>query len=95
MPTTQLRGGFRYLTVFLDTSGWVDLKGVSLGFTAAPGKSDPADYPNYFHSSDDLLNRIWYAGAYTVQLDTTGCTTAAFGGADPLPGVRKGCYLTP
>ncbi|MER6960122.1 alpha-L-rhamnosidase [Streptomyces sp. NPDC000618] len=70
MPTARQRGGFRYLTVFLDTSGWVDLKGVSLGFTAAPGKADPADYANYFHSSDDLLNRIWYAGAYTVQLNT-------------------------
>ncbi|MET9412305.1 alpha-L-rhamnosidase [Streptomyces sp. NPDC002935] len=70
MPTSRLRGGFRYLTVFLDTSGWVDLKGVSLDFTAAPGKTDPADYANYFHSSDDLLNRIWYAGAYTVQLNT-------------------------
>ncbi|TXS35497.1 alpha-L-rhamnosidase [Streptomyces sp. uw30] len=69
-PTAQLRGGFRYLTVFLDTSGWVDLKGVSLEFTAAPGKANPADYANYFHSSDDLLNRIWYAGAYTVQLNT-------------------------
>ncbi|WP_405914973.1 MGH1-like glycoside hydrolase domain-containing protein [Streptomyces sp. NBC_00728] len=70
MPTAQLRGGFRYLTVFLDTSGWVDLNGVSLSFTAAPGKADPADYANYFSSSDDLLNRIWYAGAYTVQLNT-------------------------
>jgi hypothetical protein len=70
MPTAQLRGGFRYLTVFLDTSGWVDVKGVSLDFTAAPGKTNPADYANYFHSSDDLLNRVWYAGAYTVQLDT-------------------------
>ncbi|MFE2427668.1 trehalase family glycosidase [Streptomyces sp. NPDC059373] len=70
MPTARLRGGFRYLTVFLNTSGWVDLKGVSIDFTAAPGKSDPADYANYFYSSDDLLNRIWYAGAYTVQLDT-------------------------
>ncbi|MFE9880338.1 alpha-L-rhamnosidase [Streptomyces sp. NPDC005784] len=70
MPTAQLRGGFRYLTVFLDTSGWVDLNGVSLNFTAAPGKADPADYANYFTSSDDLLNSIWYAGAYTVQLNT-------------------------
>ncbi|WP_371600827.1 trehalase family glycosidase [Streptomyces sp. NBC_00564] len=70
VPTAQQRGGFRYLTVFLDTSGWVDLKGVSLNFTAAPGKSNPADYANYFHSSDDLLNRIWFAGAYTVQLNT-------------------------
>jgi hypothetical protein len=70
VPTARQRGGFRYLTVFLDTSGWVDLKGVSLGFTAAPGKSNPADYANYFHSNDELLNRIWYAGAYTVQLNT-------------------------
>lgn len=70
VPTAQLRGGFRYLTVFLDTSGWVDLKGVSLEFTADPGKTDPSDYANYFHSNDDLLNRIWYAGAYTVQLNT-------------------------
>jgi hypothetical protein len=70
VPTAQQRGGFRYLTVFLDTAGWVDLKGVSLAFTAAPGKANPADYANYFHSSDDLLNRIWYAGAYTVQLNT-------------------------
>lgn len=70
VPTAQQRGGFRYLTVFLDTSGWVDLTGVSLNFTAAPGKTDPADYANYFSSSDDLLNRIWYAGAYTVQLNT-------------------------
>ncbi|MFJ9481589.1 MGH1-like glycoside hydrolase domain-containing protein [Streptomyces mirabilis] len=70
VPTAQQRGGFRYLTVFLDTSGWVDLTGVSLNFTAAPGKADPADYANYFSSSDDLLNRIWYAGAYTVQLNT-------------------------
>ncbi|GLY43189.1 hypothetical protein Amsp01_092120 [Amycolatopsis sp. NBRC 101858] len=67
MPAARLRGGFRYLTVFLDTTGWVDLTGVSLAFTPAPGKPNPAAYANYFYSSDDLLNRIWYAGAYTVQ----------------------------
>jgi hypothetical protein len=70
MPTARLRGGFRYLTVFLDTSGWVDLRGVALNFTAAPGKADPSAYPNYFASSDPLLNKIWAAGAYTVQLGT-------------------------
>ncbi|HEX3789866.1 MAG TPA: hypothetical protein VHW44_18510 [Pseudonocardiaceae bacterium] len=70
MPTDKLRGGFRYLTVFLSSTGWVDLSGVSLNFTAAPGVADPAAYPNYFYSNDDLLNKIWYAGAYTVQLDT-------------------------
>ena len=67
MPTARLRGGFRYLTIFLSTSGWVDLTGVSLNFTPAPGKANPAAYANYFYSSDSLLNRIWYAGAYTVQ----------------------------
>jgi hypothetical protein len=70
MPTARLRGGFRYLTVFLNTSGWVDLRRVSLNFTAAPGMADPSAYPNYFYSNDDLLNKIWYAGAYTVQMDT-------------------------
>ncbi|HEV7978653.1 MGH1-like glycoside hydrolase domain-containing protein [Amycolatopsis sp.] len=67
MPTSKLRGGFRYLTIFTSTSGWVDLTGVSLNFTAAPGKANPAAYANYFYSSDNLLNRIWYAGAYTAQ----------------------------
>jgi hypothetical protein len=67
MPAARLRGGFRYLTVFVSTSGWVDLTGVSLNFTPAPGKPNPAAYANYFYSSDNLLNRIWYAGAYTVQ----------------------------
>ncbi|KAK7953957.1 alpha-L-rhamnosidase A [Apiospora saccharicola] len=27
-------------------------------------------YSGYFYSSNDLLNRIWYAGAYTLQLST-------------------------
>ena len=70
MPASWLRGGFRYLTVSLTTAGWVDVAGVSLNFTAAPAMSAPNQYLNYFYSSDDLLNRIWYAGAYTVQLDT-------------------------
>jgi hypothetical protein len=69
-PRQYLRGGFRYLTIFMSSAGWVDLDGVSAHFTAAPLMSDPAAYPNYFYSSDALLNRIWYAGAYTVQLDT-------------------------
>jgi hypothetical protein len=70
VPKAKLRGGFRYLTVFLNSSGWVDLSGISLQYTAAPTMPDPSAYPNYFHSNDDLLNRIWYAGAYTVQTNT-------------------------
>jgi hypothetical protein len=67
MPTARLRGGFRYMTIFLNSSGFVDLTRVSLNFTPAPGKANPSAYANYFYSSDNLLNRIWYAGAYTVQ----------------------------
>ena len=40
----QLRGGFRYLTLFL--------------------------------SSDNTLNKTWYAGAYTVRVDTSMSNTA-------------------
>ena len=27
-------------------------------------------YPSYFYSNDELLNRLWYASAYTNQLST-------------------------
>ena len=74
MPSDKLRGGFRYLTLFLNSSGWVDIDGVSLDFTAAPNSPDPAAYPDYFCSNDSLLNQIWYAGAYTVQLDSISPT---------------------
>ena len=70
MPTDKLRGGFRYLTLFLNSTGFADLDGVSLAFTAVPNAANPAAYPDYFCSNDDTLNRIWYAGAYTTQLDT-------------------------
>jgi hypothetical protein len=70
MPASKLRGGFRYLTLFLNSSGTVDIDHLWLNFTAAPTMTNLRAYPNYFRSSDDLLNRIWYAGAYTVQMDT-------------------------
>lgn len=72
MPASKLRGGFRYLTLFLNSSGAVDIDRLWLNFTAAPAMTNLRAYPNYFRSSDDLLNRIWYAGAYTVQMDTVG-----------------------
>lgn len=72
MPPGELRGGFRYVTIFMNSGGWVELSGVSLLFTPSPEMADPRDYRNYFESNDALLNRIWYAGAYTVQMDTIG-----------------------
>lgn len=76
LTDARIRGGFRYATFFLDGPGWVDLGAVSLRFDAAPQQPDPAAYKGWFLSSDDRLNKIWYAGAYTVQLDTWMSDTA-------------------
>ncbi|HEX3788516.1 MAG TPA: alpha-L-rhamnosidase C-terminal domain-containing protein [Pseudonocardiaceae bacterium] len=72
----DLRGGFRYATIFLNGPGYVDINGVSLLAEAAPAQPDPANYQGWFLSSDNELNKIWYAGAYTVQLDTWQSDTA-------------------
>ena len=73
---TQPRGGFRYLTLFLDGPGSVTLNDVSLDFQAAPLQADPAAYQGWFLSSSNDLNKLWYAGAYTVQMDTWMSNTA-------------------
>lgn len=73
---SQLRGGFRYATIFLDGPGSVTLDDVSLDYQAAPLQSDPADYRGWFLSSDNELNKLWYAGAYTVQTNTWMSDTA-------------------
>lgn len=73
----ELRGGYRYATLFLDGPGWVDVDEVRMQFTAAQGQGDAlADYAGHFLSSDHLLNKIWYAGAYTVQINTDRPDTA-------------------
>jgi hypothetical protein len=63
------RGGFRYMTLVSNTSATVAVERVRVHFTAAPTQNLRA-YTGYFHCNDELLNRIWYAGAYTNQLCT-------------------------
>ncbi len=75
MPSARLRGGFRYLTLFANSAGTIDIDHVSLAISFAPDMANLRDYANYFSSSDPLLNRIWYAGAYTVQTNTIAPTT--------------------
>lgn len=58
------RGGFRYLSLINNGTGDIELAGLSVYFTAAPTQ-DLQAYSGYFHSNDELLNRVWYAGAYT------------------------------
>lgn len=65
-----IRGGFRYLMVFLNSPGTVDLSGLKLHFTADPTNANLRDYKGSFLSSDATLNQLWYAGAYTVQMSS-------------------------
>lgn len=70
--------GFRYARIFIQQTagaenyssptGWVNISSVSLDFTPFLGTADT--YKGYFLSSDDLLNRIWYASVYSVELNT-------------------------
>lgn len=66
-PGASVRGpksGFRY--VWLRFSG--DDSEKLLRAIRAEGIAYPVEYKGSFRSSDDLLNRIWDAGAYTAHL---------------------------
>ncbi|MEV6851044.1 alpha-L-rhamnosidase C-terminal domain-containing protein [Actinoplanes sp. NPDC051411] len=60
-------GGFRFVLLTLTTPGTVTLSGLGVDFQAY--RATAADYRGWFLSSDDQLNRMWYSGAYTLQLD--------------------------
>jgi len=77
MPDAKLRGGFRYLTLFTTTSSTISVSilNITLEISYAPTWSNLRAYGGYFYSSDDLLNRIWYAGAYTLQTTSIPATT--------------------
>ena len=62
-----IQGGERCQAITLTTPGTVTLKNVGIRF--AGYRATPASYGGYFVCNSDLLNRIWYTGAYTVQLD--------------------------
>jgi hypothetical protein len=94
MPKAKLRGGFRFLTLFLGTDGWADINDVTLQFTPDPDRANPRDYPNYFRSNDDLLNKLWYAGAYTVQTNTIAPDTGRSKVA-PNPGWQNSAVIGP
>ncbi|WP_370619720.1 alpha-L-rhamnosidase C-terminal domain-containing protein [Mumia qirimensis] len=74
-PKELLRGAFRYVTLFVDDAASVQIDDVVVDYTAAPLMEDLRAYQNHFYSSSDLLNRLWYAGAYTTQINTIDPTT--------------------
>lgn len=85
MPDPKLRGGFRYLTLFSETTGAlaINITEVIVEIAYQPAWSNLQAYQGYFSCSDDLLNRIWYAGAYTLQ---TNAIPAGTGRAFPILG---------
>ncbi|KAK5125545.1 hypothetical protein LTR85_000656 [Meristemomyces frigidus] len=79
MDLPHLRGGFRYLTLFLLTNGTnattLEINDVSLSIGFQPTWSNLRAYQGYFHSNDEELNKIWYSGAYTLQTNAVPINT--------------------
>ncbi|OAL46544.1 Six-hairpin glycosidase [Pyrenochaeta sp. DS3sAY3a] len=71
-PREKERGGFRYMTLVHNGTGSVEVKAAEVYYTAMPHWEDDSigNYTGYFNCDDELLNRIWYAGAYTNQICT-------------------------
>jgi hypothetical protein len=77
------RGGFRYMSIWHNSTGVVAIGDFSVNFTASPEMEDLRNYPGYFNSDSEKLNRVWYAGAYTNQMCSMD---PAYGNALGTPG---------
>lgn len=66
LKARAVQGGERYETLSLTTPGELTLNSVTIQSLYTP---PTATTLGSFVSSSDLLNRIWSAGAYTVELD--------------------------
>ncbi|KAL5347633.1 hypothetical protein ACLOAV_007042 [Pseudogymnoascus australis] len=53
-----------------DPNANVSLTELWVNCTAFSSNPNPRAYTGYFSSSSNVLNRVWYAGAYTLQLST-------------------------
>ena len=65
--TGRIQGGERYERISLTSPGQLVLRRVGIRAVAGPAASTGPR--GSFRSSDPLLDRIWYAGAYTLGLD--------------------------
>ena len=77
MPDKVMRGGFCYMTAFLTTTtgAWLNVTDMQLEINFQPTWANLRAYQGYFHCDDELLNRIWYAGAYTLQTNAVPTNT--------------------
>lgn len=58
------------LTKDVKKKAFVEISALWVNCTAFPSQSNGRAYTGYFHSSSNLINRIWYSGAWTLQLST-------------------------
>ena len=61
----SVQGGERYEEITLTSPGTLTLRAVGIDYLA-----DRSANQGYFVSSSDTMNKIWYDGAYTAQLDS-------------------------
>ncbi|KAL1594628.1 hypothetical protein SLS60_010389 [Paraconiothyrium brasiliense] len=86
VPEERFRGGFRFLTIVAQSQVTVTNITCEIGF--ATETRDLRKYAGYFYTPDidqQILNRAWYAGAYTVQTNIAPQNTGRF-----LPQVKDG-----
>lgn len=86
VPEERFRGGFRFLTIRALTQVTITNISCEIGF--ATETKDLRSYSGYFYTPDpdqQILNRAWYAGAYTVQTNIAPQNTGRY-----LPQVKNG-----
>ncbi|KAH8121297.1 hypothetical protein LI328DRAFT_158183 [Trichoderma asperelloides] len=59
----------------MSSSTSVAISNITLVISYAPTWSDRRNHGGYFYSSDEMLNEIWYANAYTLQTNTIAAMT--------------------
>jgi hypothetical protein len=98
MPDDKLRGGFRYLTLFLITpnqTAQAYVTDISLEIGFQPTWSNLRAYQGYFDCSDAMLNKIWYSGAYTLQTNAVPPNTGRRASPMVTSGWANDGYLGP
>ncbi|MDX6665815.1 MAG: alpha-L-rhamnosidase, partial [Solirubrobacteraceae bacterium] len=74
-----VRGGERWITLTLDAPGRVSIDFVRIHVGHL--RTAPADYTGHFLSNDDVVNRAWYASAYTAEAATEATSEIMMDGA--------------
>ncbi|KAH6639855.1 alpha-rhamnosidase [Boeremia exigua] len=97
MPDARLRGGFRYLTVFLlaPAGAAIEIKNVSVELSFQPTWPNLRAYQGYFASSEEILDRVWYSGAYTLQTNSVPGNTGRANVQTDRVGWDNGAYIGP